>query len=327
MSLVHHRVFAAYLDSLRANGKRSTATTYDSYLARCEGWMIAEHVDPGAVTADDLRRYQRWLGEQCRRRDGQPLAASTIVTCLIVVKSAYAWLRATGRLLVDPSASLVLPKTPQRLTVAKEHLTQQEACALIDTAAMMVAEATPSTTGAALAARNLALIAVALATGRRCHGLVSLRVDDLDLERAELRVSIEKSRTGRVLPIATWALEAVRRYLDGPRNRLLNDSAASPWLFVSQRVGQLCPRGVAFVLDGLVAETVQRHPYLTDLPAKRISTHSLRVTFAKLMHDHGCSIRSLNELMLHSSLDTTAAYTPVSVDDLRRALLPCHPRA
>jgi site-specific recombinase XerD len=66
---------------------------------------------------------------------------------------------------------------------------------------------------------------------------------------------------------------------------------------------------------------------LTELPNKRISTHSLRVSFAKLMHDHGCNIRSLNELMLHRSLNTTAAYTPITVDDLRRAVLPCHPRA
>ena len=244
MSLVRHRVFTAYLDSLCANGKRSTATCYDSYLARCEQWLLAEHVDPGAVTADDLRRYQRWLVEICRRRDGQPLAGSTICTCMIVVKSAYAWLCSTGRLLVDPAASLVLPKTPRRLTVAKEHLTQQEACALIDTAATLVAEAMPNTTGAALAARNLALIAVAIATGRRCHGLVSLLRDDLNLERAELRVSIEKARTGRVLPVAAWALEAVRRYLDGPRQRLL--------AMVPRHRGSLCRNAQrSFVHAGL----------------------------------------------------------------------------
>ena len=318
--------FVAFLDSLRAAGRHSTATAYASYLGRCEDWMRAAGLDPEHITPDDLRRYLLWIAETCRRRDGQPLAKSTQATAIVVVKTCFAWICRQGRRLTDPAAGLLVPQPERTLTVAKDHLTQQEAEGLMETAAHLAAAASPGSAAWAVGARNLALVALALATGRRCLGLISLRIEDLDRERDELRVALEKGRMGRVLPVAGWAVEAIDRYLAGPRQRLLSGKV-SPWLFVSQRAEQLTPRGYAFVLDGLVVATMARNPDLTALPDKRISTHSLRVTFAKLMHDHGCSIRSLNELMLHSSLETTAAYTPLSVDDLRRALLSKHPRA
>jgi len=326
MTAPHFPAFDAFLDGLRAAGRNSTATAYGSYLSRCEAWMRAAGLDPEHITADDLRRYLLWIAESCRRLDGQPLAKSTQATCIVVVKSAFAWMHRQGRRMTDPAADLLVPQAERELTVAKDHLSQQEAQALMETAAYLAATPASGSAAWAVGARNLALIALALATGRRCLGLVSLRLADLDQERDELRVALEKGRMGRVLPVAAWAVEAIDRYLAGPRQRLLAGKT-SPWLFVSQRAERLTPRGYAFILDGLVVETMARNPDLTALPGKRISTHSLRVTFAKLMHDHGCSIRSLNELMLHSSLETTAAYTPLSVDDLRRALLPKHPRA
>jgi site-specific recombinase XerD len=327
MSLCQHSAFIAFLSGLQAASRHRTATSYDSYLARLEGWMRATGIDPLRASTDDLRCYQMWIAETCRRQaDGKPLARTTQLTCILVVRSCYAWLAKHGHLLHDPAAALVLPRVPRSLTVAKDHLSQQEAQALIETAEALAHVAPHGTSPWAIHARNLALVAIAIATGRRCHGLVSLRISDLDRERDELRVALEKSKMGRVLPVANWAMVAIDRYLAGPRDRLLN-GASSSWLFVSQRAEQLSARGFAFVLDTLVAETIRRNPDLAELSAKRISTHSLRVSFAKMLHDHGCNIRSLNELMLHRSLETTAQYTPVSVNDLRRAILPLHPRA
>jgi site-specific recombinase XerD len=327
MSGTQHPFFIAFLDHLRASGKSSTATTYSGYLGMFERWFISVNLAPENIATDDLRHYQRWLSETYRRRDGTALATSTRATAILVVKSAYRFLYNAGHVLFNPALHVQPPKTRRAFTVAKEHLSQEEVQALIETTGALVAEETSHSQSWATAQRNRALIAVALATGRRCLGLVSLRLTDLDMERHELRVSIEKAKMGRVLPVAEWAIDAVRHYLDGPRQQLLGADASSPWLWVSPRADQLGSRGFAFVLESVMKETITRNPDLTELPNKRISTHSLRVSFAKLMHDHGCNIRSLNELMLHRSLNTTAAYTPITVDDLRRAVLPCHPRA
>jgi integrase/recombinase XerD len=155
---------------------------------------------------------------------------------------------------------------------------------------------------------------------------VGLRLCEVDVERNEIRVEREKGRTGRVLPVADWAMATVRRYLTEARLMTLKGKG-SPWLFVSQNAAVLCTRGVGFMLAAAIAETIRCNPDLTDLPNKRISTHSLRVSFATLLFQGGANIRSINELMLHSSLTTTGRYTPIPVADLRRALLAAHPRA
>ncbi len=80
------------------------------------------------------------------------------------------------------------------------------------------------------------------------------------------------------------------------------------------------------MLRKLVAATIRDNPDLTALPGKRISWHSLRVSFATLLFQNGCDIRSVNELMLHRSLSSTAKYTPIAVEDMRHIFRKAHPR-
>jgi integrase/recombinase XerD len=320
-------LFMAFIAHLVASNKASTAQTYGGFLLLCEQWMQSAGVTAGKVTTEDLRNYQRWLSETYLTQDGKSLAQSTKATAILVIKSCYRYLCDAGHLLFNPAEKLVPPKRQRALTVAKAHLSQEEIQALIETSGALVAETKTDSIPWAIASRNRALITLACATGRRCQGLLTLALSDINFDRAELRVTREKGRMGRVLPVAGWAITAVQHYLAGPRQLLLGVNNLSAYLFVSQRAERLSARGYAFVVRSVIAETITRNPDLTELPTKRISTHSLRVSFAKLMHDHQCSIRTLNELMLHRSLNTTAAYTPTSVDDLRRALLPCHPRA
>jgi site-specific recombinase XerD len=324
-----HPAIVAYLDALRAKGKDSTARTYGTYLEIFERWSAQVHLNLMQATTDQLAGFQLWLAQdRPARLRGAVRARSTQGTAIITVKSLYAWLCKRSFIIHNPAKPLTPPSGPKRLTVHKDHFTLQEATALIQTQAAMVEQhdAVESSRYRALEIRNLALLSLALATGRRVHGLVGLRLDEVDLERNEIRVEREKGRTGRVLPVAAWAMATVRTYINDARPVTLK-GATSPWLFVSQSADVLCTRGVAFVLAAAVAETIQRNPDLTDLPAKRISTHSLRVSFATLLFQGGANIRSINELMLHASLTTTGRYTPIPLSDLRRVLLTAHPRA
>jgi site-specific recombinase XerD len=327
MTAPTHPAITAYLNSLRAADKASTATTSASFLAKFEHWLQQQGVDVLHATPEVLAHYQLWLANDYRTVKGQPLAISTQATALIVVKTLYGWLERRGAILLDPTAKLIPPDPPRRLVAQKDHLTLQEATALLDTLAALVTETEPGFIPWALAIRNLAAIALALATGRRCQGLCHLKVEHLDMERNEVRVDQEKGKAGRVLPVAPWAMGAVQRYLSQSRLLLLR-GRVSPWLLVSFHADRLCERGFAFLLDAAMKKTISRNGDLTDLPHKRISPHSLRVTFAStLMFAQGCGIRSLNELMLHSKLTTTAQYTPIPLEDMRRALLTNHPHA
>lgn len=322
-TLTHHPHMLAFLASLHAAGKASTARTNEGYLRSFSRWLEVERISADHVTTADLERYQAHL-KQHRTAVGKELNASTLGTHSAILRSLYGWLHRTGLIVVNPAATLRMPKQPIRTTVTAEHLSQQEAVALLETLHAQMTAAR-SSIERALAQRNLALIGLALATGRRCHGLLDLLVCHLDFVVQEMRVEKEKGRSGRVLPVAPWALALVRRYLDEGRITLLK-GRTSDRVFVSQRRTRLCHKAVEYLLDEVIAATIAANPDLIDLPQKRISTHSLRVSFATLIHGGGCDIRTLNELMLHQSLTTTAAYTPVTTNDLRQAMLDAIPR-
>jgi site-specific recombinase XerD len=101
----------------------------------------------------------------------------------------------------------------------------------------------------------------------------------------------------------------------------------TPWIFLDLKGTAPMPyRALRGVLDELMVRVVAENPDLDELPGKRISWHSLRVSFATMLFGNGCDIRSVNELLLHRSLTTTAKYTPVPVDDLRQVFRAAHPR-
>ena len=75
-----------------------------------------------------------------------------------------------------------------------------------------------------------------------------------------------------------------------------------------------------------MARTIAANSDLTDLPRKTITWHSLRVSFATLLFSNGCPIRSVNELMLHRCLSTTARYTPIPIEDMQVVWRTAHPR-
>ena len=258
------------------------------------------------VTAEVLARYQLWLANNYRTAAGIPLATSTQATAILLVKALYRWLSKRGIILHDPAANLVPPDPPGRLVVAKDHLSQQETIALIDVLAARANEEKHGTGSWALNLRNLAAISLALATGRRCQGLCTLRVEHLDTARNELRVEREKGKAGRVLPVAAWVVTVVKRYCDEARGLLLN-GRESPWLFVSQRADRLCERGFAFLLDEAVAETIARNPDLTELPHS-IAVHLLR---------RGADIRHIQQFLGHADLETTKIYLRLVPGHLR----------
>jgi integrase/recombinase XerC len=327
----HHPAVTAFLASLRAAGRTGSARTYDVYLRLYQTWLAGDGVELLYASREAVTRFQVWLAHTHRRRDGRPLARTTQTTFLIAVRVLYRWLEAQGMVLADPTTGMLLPRRLRRLTVQKDHLSLQEATALVQSVATTIS-AGPNDTphdgphARALAVRNCALIVLALATGRRAAGLVHLALTDVDRERNELRVAREKGRTGRVLPVAAWAMAAVGRYIDTARP-LIDRGRGSPWLFPTLHGVRMSHGAYVEVLRQAVADTIRRNPDLTDLPGKRISTHSLRVTFAVTLFANGCGIRSLNELMLHENLNTTAQYTPIPLEDLRLVLRSVHPRA
>jgi integrase/recombinase XerD len=166
--------------------------------------------------------------------------------------------------------------------------------------------------------RNTAVIEFLYGTGIRISELVGLDLDDIDREN-ETVVVTGKGNKSRLVPVGSMALGAVMRYVHEERGELLarNKGAISHRLFVNTR-GKPLSRQSAWEI---VAEAAKE----AKIPG--VTPHSFRHSYATHLLERGADVRSVQELLGHSSVTTTQIYTMVTVDTLREVYSGAHPRA
>lgn len=321
-----HQTMLDFLRALEREGRASTGATYEVGLQNYAGWLAAQDLDPLKATLQNLQEFQRYLAEDYRSPERKSLARATQGTRLAAMKSYYLWLYRRGLIVVNP-AWKVKPPTVRRNGPVRDHLTQQEATAIIQTQAKIVGEKKKRSKRWAVEVRNLAILCLAIATGRRRMSLMTLKVEHLDFERREIRVEWEKGKVGRVLPCVGWAMTPAKNYIEQARSIILAGRPDPHWLFVGEHKPRLFACYVGRLLKSVQRRTAEENPDLEGLADKKLTAHSLRTTFATMLFLNGANIRFVNELLLHERLSTTAVYTPLELDDLRRALRTAHPRA
>ena len=323
-----HASMSDFLKSLEREGRTSSARTYLHGLQNLNDWMITQGLDPLKATLENLEEFQRYLAEDYRAAEGkrQSLARITQGTRLAAMKSYYAWLYRRGLMLIDPARKIKSPWV-RRSNVVRDHLSQQEATAIIQTQAKAVEECEAGSKRWAIEVRNLAMLCLAVATGRRCMSLLTLKVEHLDFERNEVRVEWEKGKVGRVLPCAAWAMSAAKVYVERGRAIVLAGRDDEGRLFVGEHTPGVFSAYLGRLLARVQHRAAEDNPDLEGLAEKKLVAHSIRTTFATMLFLNGANIRFVNELLLHERMSTTAVYTPLELDDLRRALRTSHPRA
>ncbi len=159
-------------------------------------------------------------------------------------------------------------------------------------------------------ARDRALFEVAYGAGLRVSELVSLDMGDLQLEAGLVTVRRGKGGKGRVVPLGEGAVSALRAHL-------VADGQGEGPVFLNQRGGRLSSRSAWSIVneEALRAGLPDVHP------------HALRHSFATHLLSAGADIRSIQEMLGHSSLGTTQRYTQVDLDALQLAYRSAHPRA
>lgn len=164
--------------------------------------------------------------------------------------------------------------------------------------------------------RDRAILELLYASGIRVGELCGLDVDDVEWDRRVVRVLGKGSRE-RSVPIGIPAAEAIEEWCRRARSTLVKPHSG-PALFLGVRGRRVDPRSVRRVV----------HCYLADVPElPHIGPHGLRHTAATHLLEGGADLRSVQELLGHSSLATTQVYTHVSIDRLRSAYRQAHPRA
>ena len=164
--------------------------------------------------------------------------------------------------------------------------------------------------------RNMALLELLYATGMRVSELTNLERDALDLSYGIVRV-MGKGRKERYIPLGSFAQSALETYLETARPRLMKakDHAV---VFVNHRGDPLTEMGVRHILQQIVKKST-----LT----KSIYPHMIRHTFATHLLNNGADMRTVQELLGHSSLSSTQIYTHVTKDHLLSTYKNAHPRA
>ena len=278
--------------------------TVRSYLGDLES--LLEHAHRlGLTRLDevDLRTLRSWLANQQTRGRSR----TTLARRATAARVFTAWLARTGRVPVDPGASLGSPKAHRTLPSV---LRADEARALVEAAAALADDGSP------VGLRDVAMLELLYATGVRVGELVGLDVDDLDRERQVVRV-LGKGRKERTVPYGRPAGRALERWLTQGRPALLAAGAGGA-LFLGARGRRIDQRAVRTLV----------HRRIADVPgAPDLGPHGLRHTAATHLLEGGADLRSVQELLGHASLATTQLYTHVSTDRLRRAYQQAHPRA
>jgi integrase/recombinase XerC len=164
--------------------------------------------------------------------------------------------------------------------------------------------------------RDAAVLELFYATGIRVSELCELDPGHVDYGRRTVRVR-GKGDKERTVPVGAPALRAVTRWLDTGRP-VLATAASGPALFLGVRGGRLDPRAARRIV----------HDRLREAGASRdTGPHGLRHSAATHLLEGGADLRSVQEILGHSSPATTQIYTHVSIERLKSSYRQAHPRA
>src|SRR5262245_8827393 len=160
-----------------------------------------------------------------------------------------------------------------------------------------------------------AILELAYASGLRLAELRGLRLEQLHLDAGFINV-IGKGNKERVVPVGRKALEAINRYLDSGRPRLVKPRSPAN-VFLTKRGTPFA--GVTLWLR--MKQRVRRAGI-----SRNVTPHMLRHSFATHLLEHGADLRVIQELLGHSSISTTEVYTHVAGNRLREVHRRFHPR-
>jgi integrase/recombinase XerD len=306
MSSSLEQALRTYLDhlaverGLAANSLASYRRDLTRYVAHLERAGVD---DPSAVAEDHVAAFLAVLREG--DEEHPPLAASSAARAVVAVRGWHRFLLREGVTTTDPAKAVRPPAPPKRLPKA---ISVEDVEAILGAAG---AEETP------LAVRDRALLELLYGCGARISEAVGLDIDELDMDEGVVRL-LGKGSKERVVPVGSYAREAVSAYLVRSRPALAAKGRGTPALFLNSRGGRLSRQS---------AWTVLRTAAARAGVTKAVSPHTLRHSFATHLLDGGADVRVVQELLGHASVTTTQVYTLVTVEKLREVYATAHPRA
>ena len=271
----------------------NTCLSYGYQLGTYLAFLRARGMEPATATRDDVLAY-------LERRKGDGIKSASLFIAAMAVRQFHRHLAQAGRASADPTAGMRLPRFNQRIPKP------------LDTEAMDRLLRPP--VGAKFSAlRDAAMLELMYATGMRVSELVGLRLGQVDLE-AGLARPMGKGSKERIVPFGARAAAAMNSYLAARAARF---SAAPDIVFLNARGLGLTRSGFRWRLGAAA-----RRAGISG----RLTPHQIRHSCATHLLEGGADLRILAELLGHASVLTTARYTHVTAEHLKKACQRAHPR-
>ena len=298
--------FLQYLRHERGQAE-NTQKTYKGLLdhfvawAHRQGWTEWKQIE-----LSHLIQFVQEERQRPRQTPGAPatatLSGESVYLSIAALRAFYRFAEQEKLLPANVAESLSLPRRWQRLP---KSLSSED----IDRLLKPIPPETPS------ALCDQSILELAYASGLRLSELKNLRLEQLQLDAGFISV-IGKGNKERVVPVGRPAIEALNRYLEAGRPKLVSRrSPANVFLMT---------RGGAFDSPALWRR-IKKRAKLSGIE-RNVTPHMLRHSFATHLLEHGADLRVIQELLGHASISTTEVYTHVSTTRLREMHRKFHPR-
>jgi len=237
-----------------------------------------------------LRKFLSTLSER-------KLGKRTLSRKISTLKSFFKFALREGMVKNNPASVLIYPRLDKPLP---KFLTENEVKNVL---------ALPKEKDI-LGFRDKAILEFLYSTGARVSEMVSLAIDDVDLISGIVKVR-GKGKKERLLPLGEPAINTIKAYLDMRRD-------TNKALFLNKHNQRLSDRGVRDIIYRYIKKAAVN---------LKVSPHTFRHSFATHLLNRGADLRSVQELLGHSSISTTQVYTHLTIDSLKSVYQKAHPRA
>lgn len=277
---------------------RNTLESYKRDLKQFVDYLIMQDItawkDTGKTHIAGYLSQLKMLGR----------ASATLSRNRVSIRAFYKYLVKERLLDSDPSIYVEVPKLEKKLP---RVLSIEEVEKLL--------EAPQSGLGSG--ARDKAMLELLYATGIRVSELISLNVEDINLQMGFIRC-VGKAEKERNIPISSIAIRCLTTYIHKSRLKLLKNTTNEKALFIGHLGTRMTRQGFWKILKRYAAEVS-----ITN----EITPHALRHAFAAHLIENGADLRSVQEMLGHSDISSTQMYVQVAKLKMKDVYNSAHPRA
>ena len=280
------------------NDKKLSKNTLESYkrdLKQFREYLEEHGIHYNRVKEEDVQNYIQELQDKGKK-------ASSISRCIASIRSFLQFILKNKKIKVDPIANIQSPKiekrTPNVLTAKEVELLLKQ----------------PDTVDLK-GVRDKAMLEFAYATGMRVTEIISLNIDDVNLEEAY--VICKNGNKQRIIPLGSMSLKALKEYIEEARDVLIKNEDEKA-LFVNINGGRLTRQGFWKII-----KYYKDQAHIT----KDITPHVLRHSFATHLLQNGADLRAIQTMLGHSDISSTQVYMQFQDEGLRDIYKKAHPRA